>query len=208
MHISLFIISIIFFVVFYVTARLVYQKKNAPEKYDIRNHFAYELWIKKDSFNAFIDVFLFLSVISFAVNFSLYAIYNFSIFSVISAVVALLVSFSVVVLFYLPLSKLKERCIFSIIFFVSVTILNALMIYHSFTLLRQYGNNLIYISVVFSALIDILGIIIIFNPKIFDFSMSRDQEGLLVRPKIISLAFFEWLLVFFIFFSQISILFM
>lgn len=204
MYISLFILSIIFFVVYFLFAITLFNKNN-KEKYDIRNHFPFELWIKKGEDNIFVNLILWISLTLFAVNYILFAIFDFSILSVISAAIVLYICFSIGVLFYLPLSKLKERSAFSISLITMTTIINAMIIWRCFTLIRQYEKYLAYLPLVISSLIVIIGIIIIFNPKLFNFEMKKDENGVMSRPKYFHLAFSEWILIFISFFSQLYI---
>ena len=196
MYLSLFIISALFLVTFYIAGAFVYNKNNTLEKYDIRNHFCFELWVRKGHQGVFIDVFILISAIIFFANYALFSIFSFSVLNVVNAFLALLIAFSVITICYLPLSKLKERCIFSIILITTSTVLNAMQIYESFTILRQYENDLIFIPIVVSSLIVIAGIIAMFYPRLFDFGMNKDQEGAIIRPKFFPLAFFEWLMIF------------
>ncbi len=196
MYLPSFAVSIFLLIAFYFTASFVYNKENPDERYDIRNHFTFELWIKKGHKNVFLDFLILASATLFSANYIVFAIYNFSVLNTVNAFLALLVAFSIITIFYLPLSKLKERCIFSIVMMTAVTILNAMQIYEAFVLLKQYENNLLYIPIVVSALIVIIGIITIFYPKLFDFGMNKNEEGAIVRPSFFPLAFFEWLLVF------------
>ena len=202
MHIALLALSVLFLIAFYVAGTFVFNKNNPDDTYDIRNHFSFELWIKKGHQGVFIDVFMLLSATIFAANYILFSIKNFSVLNIFNAVLALLIAFSVISITYLPLSKLKERCILSIILITGTTILNALEIYESFTLIRQYENNLLYIPLVISAVIVIIGIIAIFYPKLFDFGMEKNEEGVMKRPSFFPLAFFEWLLIFTCLLSQ------
>ena len=135
MHIALLALSVLFLVAFYVAGTFVFNKNNPDDTYDIRNHFSFELWIKKGHQGVFIDVFMLLSATIFAANYILFSIKNFSVLNIFNAVLALLIAFSVISITYLPLSKLKERCILSIILITGTTILNALEIYESFTLI-------------------------------------------------------------------------
>lgn len=202
MYLPLFAISILFLIAFYIGATFVYNKNNPNDRYDIRNHFTFELWVRKGHPNAFLDVFILISTLAFAVNYILLSIFNFSVLSVANAILALLTSFSVITIFYLPLSKLKERCIFSIVMMTSISLLNAMQIYESFILIKQFENNLVYIPIVLSAVVVIIGVITIFYPGLFDFGMNKNDDGVISRPSFFPLAFFEWLLIFTYLFSE------
>ena len=205
MHIISFSASIIFLVAYLFSTILLFNKDNSDAKFDFRNHFAYELFIKKDRNNFVLNLLLLLSALLFTLNFILFAVSYFNVINLVSAIFSVIISFSLMVLFYLPLNKLRERCIFSIIFAVAITMLNALLVFQSVNMIKQLEEKLVLIPIVVNALILIIGIFTIFNPQLFNFDMKRNEDGTLERPKYITLAFFEWLLILSFLFSQIYI---
>ena len=205
MYIVFFAASLVFLFAYVFSTLLIFNKDNKGEPFSFRNHFAYELWIKRDKKEVVLNLLLLLSVGLFALTFILFAVKNFSVINLVSAIFATVIAFSVVVLFYLPLNKLRERCIFSILFAVFTTMLNGLIIFNSVNMMNQLEEKLILIPIVVSAIIVIIGIFTIFNPHLFNFDMQRNEDGTLQRPKYITLAFFEWLIIFSFLFSQIFI---
>ena len=203
MYIAVFAFSVVSLALFLLSTILIYNKQNSEYVFDIRNHFTYELWLKKDTHNSYLGVLLFLSVASFTVNSVLFTINHFGVLNLMQSVMHLVIAFSVVTIFILPLSKLKERCVFSILLTVGVTILNGVIIFQCVNMMNQLEEKLVILPIVVSTLIVVIGIFTIFNPNLFNFNMSRDKEGNLIRPKIIFLALSEWLLVLSFLFSQV-----
>lgn len=176
------------------------------EKYTFNNHFPFELWIKNGHKHFYLNALLFLSALFFAGNFIIDAIINFAVIKVTIAILALLVSFSLLAIFYLPLTKFKERCFCSIAFFIANAGVNGLILYYEVKEIRIFENYLAFIPLAISLIILIICIYDIFNPKIFDFSTTKDESGEQIRPKIFHLALGEWLLIFTFLFSQIYLL--
>lgn len=199
--ISFFIASLISLVIYIVFTSIVYVD-NYQENYNFANHFAFELYIKKGHRFIYLNIFLYLVAALYTGNFIVYAIKDFSAINAIIAILALLTSFSFIAIFYLPLTKLKEKCFCSIGYFVSIAGTNGLIIYQEIRNIRIYENNLYFIPLAFSILVLLFSLFAIFNPKIFDFNAPRNQEGVQVRPKIFHLALAEWLLIFTFLFSQ------
>ena len=197
----LLLISFIFLIAYVLITTFIYNQDNV-DNFSYFNHFPYEIYIKRGYKNALLNILLFLVGLSFATNYILHAIFNFSVMEIFIAFVSVVVAFSFIAIFYLPLSKLKERCLCSILFFVSNIGLNALITINDIRIIKIYENNLGYISLVISLLILIICILFIFNPKLFDFCLEKKDEQT-VRPKIFYLAFGEWMLIYIFLFSQI-----
>ena len=205
MSIALAAASIFFLGVFLAFSLPMYFKRE-KEQYDFRNHFCFEILPDKHDPNFMISiiaptVFLF----SVVANFIYFAISDFGVMNVVIAFVSLLIAFSTGVLFFLPLSKLKERSIFSIILIVLVAVINALLIYEETFYIKAYQDNLIYLPIVFNGLILLLAIVVIFSPRLFDLGVDKDENGVSKRKKIYPLAFYEWLLILSLPLTQISI---
>ena len=171
--------------------------------YRFSNHFPYELYNGKYYKYFYLNIFLLLTALLFTGNFVLKSITDFSPIQVVLAVLSLFASFTLLVLFYLPLTKLRERCICSIGFFISNSGINGLIIYQEVRNIRINESYLYLLPLIISLLILIVCIFSIFNPKIFDFKTIRNKDGVQVRPFVFHLALCEWLLIFTFLFSQI-----
>ena len=206
MSIALAAASVFFLGVFLAFSLPMYFKRE-KEHYDFKNHFCFEILPDKHDPNFMISIIApTVFLLSVVANFIYFAIGDFGVMNVVIAFVSLLIAFSIGVLFFLPLSKLKERSIFSIILIVLVAVINALLIYEETFYIKAYQDNLIYLPIVFNGLILLLAIIVIFSPRLFDLGVDKDENGVSIRKKIYPLAFYEWLLILSLPLAQISII--
>lgn len=206
MSIALAAASTFFLGVFLAFSLPMYFKRE-KEQYDFRNHFCFEILPDKHDPNFMISIIApAVFLLSVVANFIYFAISDFGVMNVVIAFVSLLIAFSIGVLFFLPLSKLKERSIFSIILIVLVAVINALLIYEETFYIKAYQNNLIYFPIIFNGLILLLAIVVIFSPRLFDLGVDKDENGGSKRKKIYPLAFYEWLLILSLPLTQLSII--
>ena len=206
MVIALAAISVFFLGVFLAFSFPMYFKRER-ENYDLRNHFCFEILPDKHDPNYVLfliapSIFL-LSVVA---NFVLFAITDFGVMNVVIAFVGLLIAFSIGVLFFLPLSKLKERSMFSIILIVLYAAMNALLIYEETFYIKAYQDNLIYLSIVINGLSLLFALIAVFSPRLFDFGMDKDDNGVSRRKKVYPLALYEWIIILSFPLTQVSII--
>ena len=205
MSVALLGASYIFLAIFMIFASSSF-KNREKEKYDLRNHFCFEILPLKTSNDYILYMVMgFLYLASFLANFIYFTITDFGVMNVFIAFISLLITFSIGVIFFLPLSKLKERSIFSIVLIASVALQNALLIYEETFLIKAYENNLVYVSIVINALLLLLAVIAMFSPRLFDFALEKNEDGTTTRKKIYPLALFEWLLIISAPLSQLSI---
>ena len=205
MSIALAAASVFFLGVFLAFSLPMYFKRE-KEHYDFKNHFCFEILPDKHDPNFMISIIApTVFLLSVVANFIYFAIGDFGVMNVVIAFVSLLIAFSIGVLIFLPLSKLKERSIFSIILIVLVAVINALLIYEETFYIKAYQDNLIYLPIIFNGLILLLAIVVIFSPRLFDLGVDKDENGVSKRKKIYPLAFYEWLLILSLPLTQISI---
>ena len=206
MSIAITAASIIFLVVFLFFAFPAYQKRE-KEKYDLRNHFCFEILPPKTDNNFMLFIIpLALYLLCFVGNFVYFAITDFSAMNVVIAFISLLIAFSIGVLFFLPLSKLRERCIFSILFVVLTAAINALLAYEETVYRQMYLNNLVYVAFAVNAVILLFTVVAIFSPRLFDFGAKKNEDGTTERRRVYPLALYEWLLIMIVPLTQISII--
>lgn len=206
MVIALTAISIFFLGVFLAFSFPLYFKRER-ENYDLRNHFCFEILPHKSEPNFILFLIApAIYLLSIVANFILFAITDFGVMNVVIAFVSLLMAFSVGVLFFLPLSKLKERSIFSIILIVLTAVINALLIYEETFYIKAYQDSLIYLPIVINGLILLFALVAVFSPRLFDFSVDKDESGVTRRKKIYPLALFEWIIILSFPLTQISII--
>ena len=208
MFIGLFVASIVLMAAYVVASILLFNNKE-KEKYNLANHFPYELHESNKIVSFRVLPFLFLSIALVVTLYILHALHHFHILSVVKAIVGLVSGFSIGVLFLVPLNKFKERCTFSIVLIALTAMMNALLVYEEIYYLTAYGNEpLIYVAIVINALIALGAMVAILSPKLFDFTNERNSDGLLVRKRIIPLALYEWILIFAYPITAISIVFL
>ena len=205
MYIAIFVASILSLLIYILFTISLFNKGN--DNYNFANHFSFELFIKKGHRHVYLNIFLFLSSALFFTSFLLNSILYFSPIRISLAIFALCISLTLVAIFYLPLSKLKERCICSIMFFVANIGLNGLIIYQEIRNIKLYENNLYIIPLIISILILLVALFSVFNPRLFNFTASRNEEGVQIRPKYFQLALGEWLMIFTFLFAQIYLIF-
>lgn len=208
MSIALLVGSLFFLAAFVIFSTFAYQKRER-EKYNFSNHFCFEILPDK-SHPTFIPhvAFGFIFLACYVANFIYFSITSFGAMNVAIAFVSLITAFSIGVIFYLPLTKLKERCIFSIVLIVLNALINALLIYQETFFIKAYENNLIYLAIVVNAILLVLSVIAIFLPNLFDFSTDKTEDGINIQKKVYPLALVEWILIFAVPLSQISIIIM
>ena len=204
-----FSVACAFFLATFLAFSLPMYYKKEKEKYDLRNHFCFELLPPKTDKNYILYIVSpLLYLITFVLTFIFYAINDFGVMNVMVAFLALGIAFSIATIFYLPLSKLRERSIFSIILIVFVAAINGLLIYEETFYIKAYQNNLIYLPIVINGLLLLISIIAVFSPRLFDLGTDKDEKGLIVRKKVYPLALYEWLIILTLPLTQISVIIM
>lgn len=195
MDIALFTGGYILLAIYILISIILYNKLEST-KYDLRNHFAYELWFshKRNGYIFLLPVII-IFLLSVPFSFIHFTINNFNVMNVVTSVSVLIASFSFGVLFIVDLSHLKLRCYFSIIAFVSTLLAASLNIYQEVVLLMPNENYILILPIIINGLIAVFSVFSVFSPRLFDFRYDRDEEGYLERKKIIPLAFYEWILV-------------
>lgn len=206
MSVALASASVFFLGVFLAFSFPLYFKRER-ENYDLKNHFCFELLPEKSDNTYLISIIPpLIYLLCVVANFVYFSITDFGVMNVVIAFMSLLIAFSIAVLFYLPLSKLKERSLFSIILIVLVAVINALLIYEETFYIKAYQDNLIYLPIVINGLLLLLSIVVIFSPHLFDLGVDKDESGVSKRKKFYPLAFYEWLLILSLLLTQVSII--
>ena len=206
MSVALASASVFFLGVFLAFSFPLYFKRER-ENYDLKNHFCFELLPEKSDNTYLISIIPpLIYLLCVVANFVYFSITDFGVMNVVIAFMSLLIAFSIAVLFYLPLSKLKERSLFSIILIVLVAVINALLIYEETFYIKAYQDNLIYLPIVINGLLLLLSIVVIFSPHLFDLGVDKDESGVSKRKKFYPLAFYEWLLILSLPLTQVSII--
>lgn len=203
-YIALSLTSIVFFIAYIIIATSIY-KKEKRETFDLRNHYAFELFIKRDRPYAFINVLLFISLAVLFANYLLFTIYNFGAKNVLISLAALFASISSFISFYLPPYKLKYFLSNKIFVTIFTAMINFMFIFVYFQDVNFKESIYFYFALVFSIVFGLICLVGSFFININDLRMEHDEETL-IRPKIIKMALFEWLAIIILPLSQIGII--
>lgn len=203
MYIGLFAFSVLTFVIFILFANKVY-KKEERKRINFLNTFPYEITQKiYKNFYLFLPLFLF--ALSLFINNVIYTIKIFETWKIVSSIFLLIAICSAVSLFFVPLNKYREHITLYILEIVSLFAAIGLNLYNEINLYLIDNNALLLIPIIIDSLALLLIIFGLFNSSDKNLVMDSGDDGL-TRPKMITIAFFEWLNLVLTLLSQISII--
>ena len=204
MEIAFFAASVVVFIAYITFASLFYKKKE-KENFDMRNHFPFEMFIKKSDNNFMMNILLLIPFLLVATNFILFSINFYDVPTVLATFIAVALCFFAVASFVVPLSKFKEHCIISIFLLTFTAILNGFLIYKEIKLFSLNSDYILLLPMIINSIGGAFSIIMMFHPGLFKFEMEKDEFGGLKRPKAFVMTVGEWVSLFIILASQISI---
>ena len=204
LELSLTIASSVLLIAYLIFAFITYRKKEG-EDFDIRNHFPFELWLKRTDPNFVLNIFLFIPFVLVTANFVLFAVNFYDVPTLVVAMMVVVISFCAVSLFIIPLSKFKEHCILAILMMTFSVMVNGFLIYKEIRLWGLDNNYLLLLPMIINAICGAFGLVMMFHPALFKFDMQKDSYGNLTRPKNFVICISEWGLMIALFLSQISI---
>lgn len=204
------IVSIVFFILFVLTAIRSYKIKYKL-KYDLRNTFPYELNYKSKFFdNPLPNILLTISLLVSIVIYIFFDYKNLIGVNVFILIAGVLLSILAFILYFLDLKYFKSHMVvmvFTAVFSFGLSAANAIGNFVKY----QDTQNIYYIVLcVICGVFALISFGIIMNPKLsMNLQMDKvtDEKGQekLVRPKYFVIAFSEWLLIFTLFINQILI---
>lgn len=210
---AIFALAIFLFTLFNVVSRIFYKRRHG-DKYHFYQMFPYEFnypsVFKENPYGNFLFAFAGIAIIVFYILNPYSSIYR--IMSLIAAIVFTMV---VICILMMPLYYLKTHMVLSC---SAMVLAMVLPLFNLFLALEQKNlatnqtqEVLCIISMVISAILSIVMLILILNPRLtFKIYLNKtiDSEGneVLKRPNIIFLAFNEWLSIFIYFLSPLSVL--
>lgn len=193
------------FIIIYIIIELVFYKRINNEKYSFKNHFPFELMIKNRKYFAN-SAFLFASIGCFVANFLINTVKNQNPNNLVIALASVFVGISIIFISFLPLSKLKEHFLFSLLVMAGTALISGMNLL-SETRIYKIDSQLIYlVPIIINLLILLISLLVMLNPKLFNLNMSKDEEGKLFRPSILIPAISEWIMMFIFLFTQIHLL--
>ena len=210
-----FVLAIFSFVVFNIVSRVFYKNRHKDD-YHFYNMFPYEFnypsVFKENPYGNFLFIFS-----GFAISiFYILNPYTESIYRTISIIVSIAFAMVLICLILMPLYYLKTHMVLSI---SSMLLAMVLPLFNMFLALNQRKTGLLnqtqdifaVISIVVSALLSFTMLLLILNPKLsfkiyYEKAIDADGKEIMKRPKIIYLAFTEWMSIFIYFLSPIGLL--
>jgi hypothetical protein len=194
--IGLIALSLFTLVSYFFAINIIYKKYN-KESLNIRNTFMFEVCPQFKTDNFFIDVLLFISLASTLGGVIVFASSYLTVMPIVIAILSLIFLFCNAMIPFINIKFLKEHLYLNLGSIVCYFAISGLLTYLSYGIckLYDYQNVTAIIALVISALLLLGAFFFIFNPRIFDLKMDN-KDGEVVRPKLIHLAFSEWLILF------------
>lgn len=184
------------------------------DKYDLRNHFPYELNYElrfKD--NLIGNLILIASFLFGTIYLFTYSKLRFDgmLISIIASgtISAILIVF----LFLTPLKHLRLHLLETIFLFASNFSFSSLIAIECYRQFKDLNNALVLIGLILSALMALIIFILIMNPRLskwanLESKTNDDGSSTYIRPKYFVLAYSEWLIIFTYFINLISVFFL
>lgn len=207
--IGTFALTIIFLAILLIVSPLLYKRRN-DEDFNIRNCFPFELNYRsefKENFSTHLILALFiLSSCGFYATFNM----NYSGYLLFVMIGGILSTFSIYALFYVPLLRLKSHIIAATLAFTLRLATSASIFIASWRMNQIEISWITITSIVLSGIAMFISLALIFNPKLtLNFKamevVKENGEKEYVRPKYISLALSEWIIIFLNIFNTLNI---
>ena len=191
--ISIFALAIICSFGFVISVNALYKSKNR-RGINFKNEFPFETVPSFKGEYAYLNIFLLLSLLATISGFILYMVNNINVIPIVLVIVIVIYSFCVVSIPFIPLNRLKEHLYLSLGIIITDFIVSAFLTYLSYTVAKRFEFLKVapIVAIVISGLLVIKSLIFIFNPKLFDLKYERNDQGELIRPKVVKLAFYQW----------------
>lgn len=191
--ISIFALAIICSFGFVISVNALYKSKNR-RGINFKNEFPFETVPSFKGEYAYLNIFLLLSLLATVSGFILYMVNNINIIPIVLVIVIVVYSFCVISIPYIPLNRLKEHLYLSLGIIITDFIVSAFLAYLSYTVAKRFEFLKVapIVAIVISGLLVIKSLIFIFNPKLFNLKYERNDQGELIRPKVVQLAFYQW----------------
>ena len=201
--------SLLLFIAYNFLSTFNYKKRFA-NKYDFRSFFPYELnYESKLTDNLLGNVSLILSMMFsvslFALGFSYFQNNGYIIASIIAGVIY---SIFVIAINFVPLKTMRFHFVMMVILFVASFFTPMALALTAFNVYQTYKNVFALVIMIFAFAVGLLMFALIMNPKLsFNIKMqvAVDEEGneRYIRPKFISVAFTEWMMIYLLPVNQI-----
>ena len=210
---TLFIVGVSLFVVFYFVSSLLYCKRHET-KYHFFNMFPYEFnypsVFKNNLYGNLLLIFGCLAIMAF------YEFASFSdMYSLVTIILSILQTMVIILLVLMPLKYLRTHIVVSVlsmVFSMAIPAFNLLIALDEMKNATSETMKVVsIISMVIAGILSLSMIVLILNPRMtFKIYAEKetDENGneVLKRPKVIAVALSEWWAIFVYFLSPLSIL--
>lgn len=187
------IICFLFESTFFLSLGLIYQSIE-KRRLRILNTFIFETVPNFKEKNGILNYFLFFSLLVNLFPFIFYAAKNINVYSVAIMILAILVFFCLGAIPFIRLNKIREHLYLFLGALVCLLALFGIEAFYSFYIYKTYIDNYALAAMIISIVLAVILLGAIFNPKLFDLSNKKNEDGTYSRKNFILLAFSEWLL--------------
>ena len=193
---SIFALAIICSFGFVIGVNALYKSKN-KRGINFKNEFPFETVPYFKGEYAYLNISLLISLLASISGFILFMLKDIGVISVILSIISVIYSFTIICLPFIPLNRLKEHLYLSLGSIISDFTISLFLTYLSYVLSRrtEYLKVAPIIAIAISGLLVIKSLFFILSPKLFNLKYERNEKDELVRPKVVKLAMYEWILI-------------
>lgn len=206
------LLSVLFGVLFLVASFISY-KSRYQLTYSTRNMFPYELNYKtsfyKNIYGNIALILMTLAMVAFFITFDLKYQHGFLVATAIAGGISAILFF---VLVFLPLDFIRAHCAVFVTYIVASFCVPASLCIGSYIYYQQiiFASPIPLIVFILSLIMCLVTVALLLNPKLnLNLRMKEEVQAdgtvKYVRPKVMTMAFTEWLLFFFLFINEILV---
>lgn len=180
----------------YIFSLIFFYKKMGRGVINIKNTFHFELAPQFKTEFFYLNIPLFISIGSTIAAVVLFVVNHLETIPIIAGILGVLFLIVISLIPFINIKLLKEHLYASLAILVLFFALTGFLAYYSYFVSKMYDfkNPSLIISLVISALLFIFALYFIFNPRLFDLKLEKNEKDEVNRPKVIHLAFMEWML--------------
>ena len=181
----------------YMFSLIYFYKRLGRGVVNLRNTFPYELVPQFKTEFFYLNIPLFISLGSSLASLVFFMVDQSQTIPLICGIIGMLFMIASSIIPFINIKLLKEHLYSSLAMLVLYFALTGFLAYYSFFASRIYDfrDPSTIISMVISILLFVFALYFIFNPRLFDLKLDRNEEDQVSRPKVMHLAFMEWSLI-------------
>ena len=194
--IGLFILAVLSLASYFIVLTFFY-KKLGKEKINLLNTFPYEIVSQFKTEFFYLNILLFVSLGSTLAALILFMSTHVSLLPMIACSLGAVFMIVSAIIPFINIKVLKEHLYADLGMIVLFFASTGFLAYYSYFVAKAYDfrNSSLIIALVVSGLLFLFALYFIFNPKLFDLNLKKNEKDELVRPKVFHLAFMEWCLI-------------